>query len=229
MKPRIVAASCALPGGRTLELLSHDGRPLLHIHGEQVVGGLTAGGEDELARLACAPLRAARQPRLLLIGLGLGRILRGVLAALPQRRLQVTVAEPLAELVGWHRAGLAGLDPQPLADPRVAWRPVPAGEALRGLDSPPHAILLHLDGGAVLAGGAAAVPTEDRGWLAAARDVLRPGGLLVVGAARAQRGLGRLLREAGFDVAETNVHGSAVARRPRPQPLWLARKPERPD
>lgn len=228
MKPRIVAASCELPGGRKLELLCHDGRPTLHVHGEQVVGGLTAAGEEELARLGCAPVRAARQPRVLVIGLGLGRLLGGVLAALPQQRLRVSVAEPLAELVAWHRAGLAGLDPRPLGDPRVTWRAAAAGEALRGLDEPPHLILLHLDAGVALAEGPAAVPSDDPGWLAAARDVLRPGGLLALGAARPQPGLWRRLREAGFDVAESNVHGSSAARRPRPQPLWLARKAEAP-
>jgi len=224
MKPRIVIATCPLPGGRVLELHEHDGRPFLHVHGEQVVGPLTAAAEDELARLACAPVRPARQPRIVVVGLGLGRMVRAILEVLPQRRARVIVAEPLAALVEWHRGGMGGLDPAVVSDPRVEWRQVAPAGALHGLDEPPHSIVVHLDAGAVLAGGLAAMPTEDSGWLAAARDVLRPGGLLAIGAVRMQPGLTHRLREAGFDVAESSVQGSAVARRPRPQPLWLARK-----
>jgi hypothetical protein len=211
-----------LPGGRTLELHEHDGRPTLHVHGEQVVDSRTAAAEAELTRMACAPFRPARQPRIVVLGLGVGNILRAALDTLPQKRGKFLVAESIASLLAWHRAGLAGLDPELLANPRVELHPVESSGMLHGFDQPPHAIILHLDAGAVLAAGPDSAPTDNRSWLAAARDVLRPGGLLAIGSLHPQRNLTRHLQKAGFDVSESSVHGSSATRKPRP--LWLARK-----
>jgi len=222
MKPRRIVESCPLPDGRTLELHEHDGRPTLHVHGEQVVDSRTAAAEAELAQLACAPFRPVRQPRIVVLGLGVGNILRAVLDALPQKRGKFLVAESIKPLVAWHRAGLAGLDPELPANPRVEFHPVEADGMLHGFELPPHAIVLHLDAGAVLAAGPDSAPTDSRNWLAAARDVLRPGGLLAIGSLHPQRNLARYLQKAGFDVSESNVHGSSATRKPRP--LWLARK-----
>jgi len=224
MKPRRIVESCPLSGNRTLELHEHDGRPTLHVHGEQVVDSRTAEAEAELVRLACAPFRPVRQPRIVIVGLGLGTILRAALDALPQKRAKFFVAEPVMPLIAWHRAGLAGLDPGLLANPLVEFHAAEASDALHGFDLPPHAIILHLDAGAVLAHGPASAPTDTRNWLVAARDVLRPGGLLAIGSLRPQRDLTRKLQKAGFDVAEPKVHGSSATRKPRP--LWLARKRE---
>ena len=80
MKPRIIVACTTLPDGRRLELHEHDGAPYLHLHGEQVIGGLTAAAEEELAQHRLRPVpagapaagagarprprpRAARRPR----------------------------------------------------------------------------------------------------------------------------------------------------------------------
>ncbi len=195
---------------------------MLHVHGEQVVDSRTAEAEAELARLACAPFRPVRQPQIVLVGLGLGNTLRALLETLPQKRGKFIVAESISPLIAWHRKGLAGLDPELLADPHIELRPAAPGDALHDFDLPPHAIILHLDAGAVLADGPDSAPTDNRNWLVAARDVLRPGGLLAIGSLRPQRDLTRHLRKAGFDVAEPNVHGSSATRKPRP--LWLARK-----
>lgn len=227
MKPRIVIASTPLPGGRTLELHQHDGAASLHVPGEQVIGGLTAAGERELATTACAPFRSARQPQLLVLGLGLGRLLRAATAALPQKRARFFLAEPLAELIAWHRQGLAGLDPAVLDDQRLEWLGDGPGAALHALPGAPHAILLHLDGVPALHDGQGASPIGDPAWLAAARDILRPGGMLALATARPQAKLTARLRKAGFDVAESTVQGSSGSRKPRPQPMWFARKPGR--
>lgn len=227
MKPRIIVACTTLPDGRRLELHEHDGAPYLHLHGEQVIGGLTAAAEEELARTACAPFRPARQPRVLVLGLGLGRVLRAALDALPQQRASFFVAEPLADLVGWHREGLAGLDPAAFDDQRLSWINEGPAAALHALPDPPHAILLHLDAVPAVHESRAPGPSEDPGWLSAAHDILLPGGLLALGAARPQAKLTTRLRKAGFDVVESKVQGSPGSRKPRPQPLWFARKPGR--
>jgi len=224
MKPRIIVASTKLPDGRSLELHEHDGTPCLYVSGEQMIGSQTSGAEIELANTACAPFRPARQPHILVLGLGLGRLLGAALEALPQQRARFFVAEPLGELAAWHRQGLAGLNPASLDDQRLEWLSDGPTAALHALPEAPHAILLHLDAVPAVHDGQGASPVEDRAWLAAARDILRPGGILALAAVRPQAKLTAHLRKAGFDVAESSIQGSPGSRKPRPQPMWLARK-----
>lgn len=224
MKPRAVIATTRLPSGETLELVEHDARAYLHVHGQQLAGPATIRSEQELARIACAPFRPARQPRLLIVGLALGRVLAAALDALPQSRARFTVAEELGDLVGWHRTGLAGLNSGPWADPRVSWLAAAPGAALRKLEQPQHAILLHLDAGPLRHDGRTAWIADDVRWLAAARDALQPGGLLAIAASKPQRHLTRRLETAGFEVAESVIEALPQAKRPPQHMLWLARR-----
>lgn len=220
MKPRTTLEECRLPDGGTLALQEHDGRVALLIHGQQICGPATRAAEEELARLACAPFRPARQPRIYLVGLGLGHTLGAVAAELKQKRGVFTVAEPLAELVDWHRAHLPGSPA--ITDGRVVLeRDCGPGALIRqagGL----HAILLHLDASPTAPGNRPWV--EDRQWLSAAYEALQPGGLLAIAGSRPSVALARRLQRAGFDVAEFSVPASPNARKARMLPIWLARK-----
>ncbi len=103
MKPRITLAETTLTDGSPLALQEHDGRHYLLVHGQQICGPATAAAEKELAYLAAAPFRPARQPKILLIGLGLGHTLEAITTQLPQKKGTFIVAEPLHELVEWNR------------------------------------------------------------------------------------------------------------------------------
>ncbi len=117
MKPRLTLAETSLPDGNVLALQEHDGRHALVVHGQEICGPSTRAAEEELARLACAPFRPARQPLLWLAGLGLGQTLAAVTRELPQKRGNFIVAEPLAALPEWHRKFLP--ESALLTDPRV--------------------------------------------------------------------------------------------------------------
>lgn len=220
MKPRNTLAETQLPDGSPLALQEHDGRHYLLVHGQQIAGPATLGAEMELARLACAPFRPARQPKVLVIGLGLGHTLTGLAAALPQKRATFIVAEPLAELPAWHRSHLPA---SPFnTDPRVTLQPEPGPAGLSRHSGTLHAITIHLD----------AAPTSERNrpwtddprWLAAAYDALQSGGLLAIAATRPVPSLTRRLQRCGFAVAEHLVPAAPNAKKTRLQPIWLARK-----
>ncbi len=220
MKPRITLAEATLPDGSTLVLQEHDARKSLLIHGQQICGPATSAAEEELARLACAPFRPARQPKLWFAGLGLGHTLAAATAELRQKRASFIVAEPLAALAAWHRCHLP--DSPLLTDTRVLLENDCSPAALIRQAGTLHAILLHLD--ASPTGPRNRPWVDERRWLSAAYEALQAGGLLAIGGSRPVPTLTRRLQRSGFEVAEFSVAASPNAKKPRLLPIWLARK-----
>jgi hypothetical protein len=220
MKPRITLAEATLPEGGSLALQEHDGRKFLLIHGQQICGPATRAAEEELARLACAPFRPARQPKLWFAGLGLGHSLAAAAAELKQKKATFIVAEPLAALGDWHRQHLPD---SPLHhESRLVLENDCGHAALVRHAGTLHAILLHLD--AAPTGPSNRPWVDDRRWLAAAYEALQPGGLLAIGSSRPVANLTRRLQRAGFEVAEFTVPAAPNAKKSRLLPIWLARK-----
>ena len=223
MKPRITLAETTLPDGNPLELIEHDGRKSLEIHGQQICGAATRAAEEEVARLACAPFRPARQPKILLLGLGLGNMLATVTEEIKAKRASFLVAEAIPQLPQWHRDYLE--DSPLIQDKRVSLVDEPDADLLKPYKGSLHAILTHLD--VALPGPRNRPWVEDKRWLAMARDALQDGGLLAIAGSRRQGGLHRLLQRAGFELAEHEVAVSPNAKRTRMMPIWLARKGRR--
>jgi hypothetical protein len=220
MKPRITLAECPLPEGGDLLLQQHDGRMSLVIQGQQICGPATRAVEEELARLACAPFRPARQPKLWIAGLGLGHSLAAVANELKQKRATFIIAEPLAALAEWHRLHLPD---SPLhTESRLVFENACDASTLARHQGSLHAVLIHLD--AAPAGPGNRPLTNDPRWLAAAYEALQPGGLLAVASSRMVSGLFRKLLRAGFEVAEHSTPISPNAKKTRLAPIWLARK-----
>ena len=143
MKPRTTLSETTLPDGNPLELIEHDGRLSLEIHGQQICGASTRAAEEEVARLACAPFRPARQPKILLWGLGLGRMLNTVSEEIKAKRASFLVAEAIPELPQWHRKRL---EDSPLnQDKRVSLLNEADADTLQAYKGELHAILTHLD------------------------------------------------------------------------------------
>lgn len=220
MKPRNTLEETTLADGTQLILQEHDSRLSLLVHGQQICGPSTAAAEKELAFLAAAPFRPVRQPKIWLIGLGLGHALDAITKELPQKRGSFTVIEPLPELPAWHHRHLP--EGAFKTDGRVQWEADAGASFLAKQNGQLHAILIHLD--AAPLGPRNRPLTDDRSWLSSAYQALQAGGLLAIASSRPVTNLSRRLQQAGFDVAEHTVPISPNAKRPRMQPIWLARK-----
>jgi spermidine synthase len=220
MKPRITLAETALPDGNLLSLQEHDGRKSLLVHGQEICGPSTRAAEEELARLACAPFRPARQPKLFLMGLGLGHTLEMVAKELPQKRATFIVAESLAALPDWHRQHIP--ESPLIHEPRLLLESDCGPAALTRQEGSLHAILVHLD--ASPTGPRHRTWVDERRWVSAAYEALQQGGLLAIAGSRHVANLTRRLQGSGFEVAEFSVPSSPNAKRPRYLPIWLARK-----
>ncbi len=219
MKPRITLAETVLEDGSPLELQEHDGRRYLLVHSQQICGPSTRASEEELAKLAAAPFRSARQPRVWLIGLGLGQMLRAIMENLPQKKAVFTVAENRDVLIDWNRKFCPDT---PLTDERVSLQSDPGVSGLSKQEGELHAILIHLDS-APLAGKDRHFANDKR-WVAASYQALQPGGLLAIASTTKVPNLTRNLERDGFEVLEHFVPASPLAKKPRMLPIWLARK-----
>lgn len=219
MKPRITLAESTSEDGSPLELQEHDGRRYLIVQGQQICGPATRAAEEELAKLAAAPFRPARQPRIWMIGLGLGHMLKSIIQELPQKRAVYTVADNRSELLDWNRQFFPET---PLNDPRVVIESDPGANALNKQSGCLHAILIHLDSAPMASKQRLFV--NDKRWIAATYEALQPGGLLAIAATRNVPNLTRNLERDGYEVVEHFVPSSPMAKKPRLLPIWLARK-----
>jgi spermidine synthase len=220
MKPRLTLATALLPDGTPLELQEHDGRRSLSVRGQQIAGPATRVVEEECARLACAPFKPVRQPKIWFAGLGIGQAVAAACAALPQKRGNFFVAEPVAELVQWQREHFA--EAALLSDARIVIEQDAGPSGLASHAGSLHAIILHTETAPIGANGKSLV--ENKRWLTAAYDALQPGGLLAIASSRPLASLYRALERTGFTVIEHRVASSTTAKKPRLLPVWLARK-----
>lgn len=220
MKPITTIAETTLPDGTVLALQEHDGRRFLLSNNVQVASPATRVSERELARIACAPFRPIRQPRVMVVGLALGELLEGLAEAVPQKRATFYVGEVSDKLVEWHHEFYP--EGTFATDKRVFRVKGCDTVALNSLDSPLHGILVHADTAPVLAKGRGLF--EDRRWLSVAYDSLLEGGLLAVASSRRVPNMDRNLENAGFEIAYHQIEANPNARRPKTHHLWLGRK-----
>ena len=225
MKPIRTLEEAVLPEGVPVHLTEHDGAVALHSEGVQLQSTQTSFPREELGRLASAPFKPTRQPRLLIGGLGLGHSLATIQSELPQKRASFLVAEPLRTMVAWHRDHLTSLHPGQLEDSRVAihCRSLPAtlrknqGEGF-------HAIVIDWAGGYALDEVVDAAQRPSPAFLSRAHAGLKEGGLLAICSTGDHSTFEQRLIRAGFVVARESVPASHKGKQKRRFTIWLARK-----
>ncbi|UED88330.1 spermidine synthase [Streptomyces profundus] len=188
------------------------GEVVLRRHGEllQIIANGcflmdTSDGRSErlLVRSALGAL-AARAPRLLIGGLGVGFSLAE--AAAEPRWGRITVLEREPAIIEWHRSGpLSDISGAALSDPRVELVENDLLAHLREAETRARYDALCLD----IDNGPDWTVTEDNEslysptGLAACRAALAPGGALVVWSAQPSATFPDMLRDAGFDRVRT--------------------------
>src|SRR5687768_16283511 len=148
-------------------------------NGKSLMSNLMHGSEQALADFACRDARTREAPCVLVGGLGMGFTLRAALDALPPDAT-VLVSELIPDVVTWNRGPLGDLAGHPLADRRVDVVVEDVARTIAGSRARFDAVLLVVDNGPyAFTASANAALYADPG-LAAARDALRPGGMLAV-------------------------------------------------
>jgi spermidine synthase len=209
------------PDGTTITLTRHDREFLILAGGKPLMSSRMHGSEQALATFGCHHV-PAEEPRVMVGGLGMGFTLRAALDLLPPDA-QVVVAELVPAIVEWNRGPLGPLAGHPLKDRRVRVEVRDAFDTLRENAAAFDAILMDVDNGpkAFTAAGNASLYAD--AGLAAARDALRPGGVLAVWSAWEDRKFQQRLKYGGFEVQVARVRARLKKGGPR-HVIFLGRR-----
>lgn len=224
MIPRVLVDSAEIPGDEdgVLRLMQRGDEFSIMLGSNELMNSRISGSEEALAQLVCARIADRPKPRLLIGGLGMGFTLRAALAALGTEA-ELVVAELVPAVVKWARGPLAHIFAGSLDDPRVRVIEGDVSDLIDAARGEYDAILLDVDN------GPDGLTREENDWLyakmglRAARDALRPGGVLAVWSSAPDPRFTNRLNKTGFAVEEVVARGRGV--RGARHVIWLAANP----
>ena len=182
------------------------------------------GSEEELATLACSPSRPARQPAILIGGLGFGYTLAAATQALPQKGAKFIVAEQTPAIIEWNQTHLRELHPQLWEDDRILVETAPVQDLIKENEETFSAILLDVDNGPWAFQGEANEALYSLNGLQLAKQSLKEGGILAIWSVRYDKAFERTLQKAGFDVTSHKVPATKKGKQNRFHTIWTAQK-----
>ncbi|MGO8067209.1 spermidine synthase [Rhizobium leguminosarum] len=224
MLPWIQLDSATIPGENgELRLKQRGSEFSIMLGANELMNSRLSGSEEALATLSWDRIKSHSKPRILIGGLGMGFTLRAALAVLPEDA-GVTVAELVPSVVAWARGPMAEVFQGCLDDPRVGIHQGDVGEAIRASKAAYDAILLDVDNGPDGLTRKSNDRLYDFAGLRAARDALRPGGVLAVWSSGPDPDFTRRLKDSGFSVDAVNTRANGKRGGAR-HVIWLAVKP----
>jgi spermidine synthase len=186
----------------------------------ELMNSRLSGSEKALATLACERIGARPAPQMLIGGLGMGFTLRAALAELPVDA-GVAVAELVPAVVAWARGPIAHIFGGSLTDPRVALYETDVATLIGAEPARYDAILLDVDNGPGGLSRGANDGLYGVSGLTAARQALRPGGVLAVWSSGPSNEFAQRLRRTGYAVDEVRVRANGGRRGAR-HIIWMA-------
>ena len=223
MIPWVLLDTAAIPGSADpIRLLRRGQEFSIRIGTAELMNSRLSGSEEALATLVARDLAGRPSPDVLIGGLGMGFTLRAALAAFGADA-RITMSELVPAVVAWARGPMAELHGDSLDDTRVTIMERDVAAIIGAGRAAFDAILLDVDNGPE----GMVHATNDRLYapagLAAARNALRPGGVLAVWSAHPDDAFAQRLRKAGFAVKEERVRANK-GKRGATHRIWLARK-----
>lgn len=225
MLPWTLLDTAQVPGGGELRLMRRGAEFSIKLGQNELMNSRLSGSEQALATLTCERIRARKQPRILIGGLGMGFTLRAALDGLGGDA-RVVVAELVPAVVAWARGAMAEVFGGSLIDPRVSIRETDVGQLIRAERGAFDAILLDVDNGPEGLTRESNDTLYDLKGLTAARAALRPAGMLAVWSSGPDPRFTQRLRKAGFDVEEVRVRANGKRGGAR-HVIWIATRSDR--
>ena len=223
MLERKLIDTAEVPGGATLELISHGRDHMITLERNELMSTRMQYSEEQLAELTIDRMTGP-SPNMLIGGYGMGFTLRAALARLgPDAR--VVVAELVPKIIEWAKGPMAHHTGDCLSDPRLSLEVTdvadPIGEAADGMRPQFDAILLDVDNGP----DGLVRPENDKLYsprmLRQMGEALAPGGVLSIWSAAKDPRFTRRLEKNGFDVEVREVRARPNNKGPR-HTIWFA-------
>jgi len=175
---------------------------LICVDGRVLMNSMAHRSEKFLGELACAHLKGAAQPRVLVGGLGMGFTLKAILDTLPTTAI-VAVAELNPVVEAWCRGPLAALTESAVTDARVEVKIKDVTHLIRDHATDAHlakldAIVLDLYTGPYMHSHKRDDPLYGRAAIQTTKAALNPGGVFAVWGEDYDAGFTRRLKQAGF-------------------------------
>jgi spermidine synthase len=223
MLPWIQLDSAPIPGDTGELRLKQRGTEFsIMLGSNELMNSRLSGSEEALATLSYEKIKDRPRPSILIGGLGMGFTLRAALAAV-RPDASVVVAELVPAVVGWARGPMAEVFKGCLDDPRTAVHEGDVGELIASSKARFDAILLDVDNGPDGLTRRANDGLYDQHGLRAAREALRPGGVLAVWSSGPDAGFTRRVRDSGFSVEAISMRANGKRGGAR-HVIWLAVK-----
>ena len=225
MIARELLDSAQIPGGGELRLFRRELKGAdeysIMLGRIELMNSRLSGSEEALATLTCARL-AAKNPRLLIGGYGMGFTLRAALSVLPPQA-HVDVVELIPAIVKWARGPMAALSQRCLDDSRVTITVGDVCDVINKADREYDAILLDVDNGPDGLTHEANDRLYSMAGLAAAKKALRSNGILAVWSSEGDSRFTARLHKSGFAVDVETVPARANGKGAK-HTIWLAKK-----
>ncbi|MBO9127324.1 MULTISPECIES: spermidine synthase [unclassified Rhizobium] len=223
MLPWIQLDSAQIPGeAGELRLKQRGSEFSIMLGSNELMNSRLSGSEEALATLSYDKLKGRPRPSILIGGLGMGFTLRAALAVVPKDAI-VVVAELVPAVVSWARGPMAEVFKGCLDDPRVGIHQGDVSELIRSSRAKFDAILLDVDNGPDGLTRQSNDGLYDFAGLKAAREALRPGGVLAVWSSGPDASFTRRVRDSGFAVEAVNSRANGKRGGAR-HVIWLAQK-----
>jgi spermidine synthase len=188
----------------------------------ELMNSRLSGSEEALAVMAHERTRDRKRSAMLIGGLGMGFTLRAALKVLPEDA-EVTVAELVPAVVKWARGPMASVFDGCLDDPRVKIHEGDVGALIRASKNAFDTIILDVDNGPDGLTRTSNDSLYDHRGLAAAREALRPDGVLGVWSSGPDDRFTRRLKESGFAAEAINTRANGKRGGAR-HVIWMAQK-----
>jgi spermidine synthase len=221
MIPRLLIDTAAMPDGEDeVRLFQRGDEFSIMLGSNELMNSRMSGSEEALASLAFQAVGDKRNAKLLIGGLGMGFTLRAALKE-AQNDTQIVVSELVPAVVDWALGPMSHIFDGCLDDPRVEIAMEDVGLLIAAGTAQYDAILLDVDNGPDALTRDANDRIYSAAGLRAARNNLKPGGVLAVWSSAPDKKFAGRLKNAGFLVEEVVVRANAGRSGAR-HIIWLA-------